>query len=410
MTAMKKRLFPAVLSLLLLSACVAAPAADAPPETAPAATPSVTPSIVEIITPEPTPTPPTVATLVVCGDAMAHGDLSRDSLNKETGEYDYSHLFAAAAPYAAAADYAVCNLEAPLAGGEPSGYPRFSAADAMAQNLKDAGFDLCLTANNHCLDKGYQGLTRTLDVLDGVGLAHVGTSRSQEEQDSGVVLADVGGISVAFLGFTYGTNALPLPKDAPWAANIYNKDYLTTLADPDYDYLLAQLDHAKALKPDLVAVLIHWGTEYKLKENHYQEEVADFLFEHGADLVLGGHPHVLQPMSFRTLPDGRQGFLSYSLGNFFSSQTKPNTDVTALLQLELTKDNNTGVTQVTGCSYVPMLMHRTEKRSGFALLDAYAALEATGDQALRDKLTGAIDLCRQVLGEEFDRKEQEPQP
>ena len=350
--------------------------------------------------PEPTPTPPTVATLVVCGDAMAHNDISRDALDQETGTYDYSHLFAAAAPYAAAANYAVCNLETPLAGGEPSGYPRFSAADAMAQNLKDAGFDLCLTANNHCLDKGYQGLARTLDVLDEVGLAHVGTSRSREEQDSGVVLADVGGISVAFLGFTYGTNGLPLPKDAPWAADVYNRDYLTSLADPDYDCLGARLEAARALKPDLVAVLIHWGMEYRLEESRLQREVADFLFENGADLVLGGHPHVLQPMSFRELPDGRQGFLSYSLGNFFSSQTKEHTDVTALLQLELTKDNNTGLTQVTGYSYVPMLMHREKPHSGFALLDAYAALEAgVEDEALRDKLAGAVELCRQVLGE-----------
>lgn len=396
---MKKSVIPGILFLLLLTACIAAPVGEETPASPPSryAAEVVTPE------PEPTPTPPTVATLVVCGDAMAHNDLSRDALDKATGEYDYSHLFAAAAPYAAAADYALCNLETPLAGGEPSGYPRFNAADAMAQNLKDAGFDLCLTANNHCLDKGYQGLVRTLDVLDEVGLAHVGTSRSQAEQDSGIVLADVGGISVAFLGFTYGTNGLPLPKDAPWAANVYNRDYMTSLADPDYDHLLTQLEAAKALKPDLVAVLIHWGIEYKLEESRLQREVADFLFENGADLVLGGHPHVLQPLGFRELPDGRQGFVSYSLGNFFSSQTKTNTDVTALLQLELTKDSDTGVTEVTGCSYVPMLMYREKPHSGFALLDAYAALEAgVEDEALRAKLTGAVELCHQVLGEEFD--------
>ncbi|MDE6108131.1 MAG: CapA family protein, partial [Oscillospiraceae bacterium] len=291
----------------------------------------------------------------------------------------------------------------PLAGGTPTGYPKFSAADAMAQNLKDGGFDLCLTANIHCMDKGHKGLVRTLDVLDEVGLAHVGTSRTQEEHDNNVVLADVGGISVAFLGYTYGTNALALPKDAPYAANVYNRDYMTTLADPDYDYLLQGLETAKALQPDLIAVLIHWGIEYKLTQSRLQEEVADFLFENGADLVLGGHPHVIQPLGFRELPDGRQGFISYSLGNFFSSQTQENTDVTALLSLELTRDNNTGETQVTGCSYVPMLMHRTARRSGFSLLDAYAALNAgVEDPELEQRLLGAIDLCHQVLGEEYD--------
>lgn len=402
---MKKRILPVLFCLCLLSGCVAADGPAPVPSTPPPA------PAVEVVTPEPmptpepTPTPPTVAALLICGDAMAHNDLSRDALDSGTGEYDYSHIFAAAAPYAQSADYAVVNLETPLAGGEPSGYPRFSAADAMAQNLKDAGFDLCLTANNHCLDKGQKGLMRTLDVLDEVGLAHVGTSRTQEEHDNNVVLADVGGISVAFLGYTYGTNGLALPSDAPYIANVYNKDYMTSLADPDYDYLLRGLETAKALKPDLVAVLIHWGIEYKLTQNHYQEEVADFLFENGADLVLGGHPHVLQPLGFRELPDGRQGFVSYSLGNFFSSQTKENTDVTALLSLELTRDNETGKTQVTGCSYVPMLMHRERQHSGFALLDAYASLEAGVEEPkMEERLRGAIELCHQVLGEELDPK------
>lgn len=390
---MKKKLPAALLYLGLLTACVSAPA-DAP---GPASTFPAT----EIITPEPvpTPTPPTVSTLLICGDAMVHGDLSRAMLDPETREYDYSPIFAPAAPYAQAADYALCNLETPLAGGKPSGYPNFNADNALARNLKDAGFDLCLTANNHCLDKGHKGLIRTLDVLDEVGLAHVGTSRTQEEHNNNVVLADVGGISVAFLGYTYGTNAIPLPKDAPWAINVYNTDYMTTLADPDYDYLLQGLESAKALEPDLIAVLIHWGNEYHLTQNHYQEEVADFLFENGADLVLGGHPHVLQPLGFRELPDGRQGFISYSLGNFFSGQNKENTDVTALLSLELTRDNNTGITQVTGCSYTPMLM----ARPGYDLLDAYASLEAgVEDPKLEKRLRGAIDLCHQVLGEEFD--------
>lgn len=404
---MKTRLLPALLALSLLTACVSAPAETPTP------TPTDPPPAVEVVTPEPTPeptpTPPTTATLLICGDAMAHNDISSDARDPETGEYDYLPIFAAAAPYATAADYAVVNLETPLAGGEPSGYPRFSAADAMAQNLKDAGFDLCLTANNHCLDKGYKGLARTLDVLDEVGLAHVGTSRSQTEHDNNVYLADVGGISVAFLGYTYGTNGFALPDSAPWAANVYNTDYLTSLADPDYDYLLQGLEAAKALEPDLIAVLIHWGIEYKLKQNHYQEEVADFLFENGADLVLGGHPHVIQPLGFRELPDGRQGFVSYSLGNFFSSQTKENTDVTALLSLELTKDPETGRTEVTGCSYVPMLMHRASQHAGFTLLDAYATLEAgVEDEKLEESLRDAIDLCHQVLGEEYDRQRTPP--
>ena len=360
-------------------------------------------------TPEPTPPPPTVATLAVCGDAMAHSYISNDAWDEERGVYDYTHIMTQAKPYVEGADYAVVNLETPLTDGKPTGYPRFSAADSMAYNLKELGFDLCLTANNHALDKGYSGLVRTLDVLDEAGLAHVGTSRSPEEGEANAVLADVGGISVAFVGYTYGTNGLPIPEAHPECINVYNRDYLTHLADPDYDKLLAGLEQARALEPDLIAVMIHWGVEYKTQQNHFQEEVADFLFANGADLVLGGHSHVLQPMEIRrvTTPDGteKQGFLSYSLGNFFSAQIDKYTDTTVVLTLELTRDNETGITQVTGYSYVPMFMSRQgeKRRPRFELIDAHAMLSAgVEDEELRGRLEEAIQTCHSILGEEFD--------
>ena len=184
-----------------------------------------------------------------------------------------------------AADYAVVNLETTFAGGPKySGYPAFNSPDGMAQGLKDLGFDLCLTANNHSLDKGWSGLSRTLDVLDETGLAHVGTSRSQEERDANLVVADVGGISVAFLGYTYGTNGIPVPKDHPYCINVFNTDYLSGLRELDRDRLAADLEQAKAANADLIAVMIHWGVEYQTKQNAYQEEVADFLFANGADI------------------------------------------------------------------------------------------------------------------------------
>ncbi len=360
-------------------------------------------------TPEPTPTPPTTATLVVCGDAMAHSYISNDAWDEERGVYDYTHIMAQAKPYVSGADYAVVNLETPLTDGKPTGYPRFSAADSMAYDLKDLGFDLCLTANNHALDKGYSGLVRTLDVLDEAGLAHVGTSRSPEEGQANAVLADVGGISVAFVGYTYGTNGLPIPEAHPECINVYNRDYLTRLADPDYDKLLTGLEQAKTLEPDLIAVMIHWGIEYKTQQNHFQEEVADFLFANGADLVLGGHSHVLQPMGMRTVtaPDGteKQGFLSYSLGNFFSAQIDQYTDTTAVLQIELTRDNETGLAQVAGYSYVPMFMSRQGERRHprFELIDAHTALAAgLEDESLGGKLEECIQTCHAILGEEFD--------
>lgn len=398
---MKPRLASLFLCLaLLLSACGVPPEAEvsAPAPQEEAFTPP------EPVEPEEPPPPaPTIATLAVCGDAMSHMPVTNDAWNGE--RYDYARIMAAAKPYVEAADYAVVNLETTLSGGPPySGYPAFNSPDDMARDLKALGFDLCLTANNHSLDRGFSGLSRTLDVLDQAGLGHVGTSRTQEEYDQNIVVADVGGISVAFLGWAYGTNGIPLPKKHPYAVNVFNTDYLTTLSQPDWDRLAADLEAAQALETDLIAVMLHWGVEYKTVQNQYQEALADFLFEHGADILLGGHSHVPQPMELRTLSDGRQGFVCYSLGNFISSQTKPNTDVTAVLTLTLLRDNETGEAQVADYAYVPLYMlHRPEGTSPrFELVDIHAAL-ASGGPGDRQRLEEALETCHAVFGVEADR-------
>ena len=326
--------------------------------------------------------------------------VTNDAWNGE--KYDYVRVMSGAKSRVEAADYAVVNLETTFAGGPKySGYPAFNSPDGMAQGLKDLGFDLCLTANNHSLDKGWSGLSRTLDVLDETGLAHVGTSRSQEERDANLVVADVGGISVAFLGYTYGTNGIPVPKDHPYCINVFNTDYLSGLRELDRDRLAADLEQAKAADADLIAVMIHWGVEYQTKQNAYQEEVADFLFANGADIILGGHSHVPQPMELRTLEDGRQGFVCYSLGNFISSQNDEYTDTTAVLTLELTRDNETGEAQVTGYSYAPMYMLDREAgaKPRFQLLDVYAAL-ASGEagESLTRRLEKAVADCHKIFG------------
>ena len=408
---MLKRLFtllPAVCLLISLGGCAGAPpvhTADMPLESQtapPAPVPTPTPA------PAPEPPAPTVATLAVCGDVMSHMPVTNDAWDAERGVYDYTPIMAEAEPYVSAADYAVANLETTLAGGPGySGYPRFHSPDALAYDLKSLGFDLLLTANNHCMDTGFQGLSRTLDVLDEAGLAHVGTSRTLEEAQSDITVADVGGISVAFLGYTYGTNGIPLSGDAPFCVNLFNTDYMTSLSTPDTDRLLRDMAAARALETDLIAVMIHWGVEYRVEQNEYQERLADLLIENGADLVLGGHPHVLQPMEQRTVTgaDGRghTGFVCYSLGNFISSQNYALTDTTVVLTLELTRDNVTGEAAVTDWTYVPLLMLDRGGGSGrFGLIDAHAALSGAQppEPGLEARLTRAIEDCHRILGPE----------
>ena len=393
---MNKRLTALCLALCLLAGC--APAA-------PAETPTPTPAVEITPTPEPTPTPsPTVSTLAVCGDVMSHMPVTTDAWDEEQGVYDYTPIFAQAAPYLQEADYAVANLETTLSETGPySGYPAFKSPAALADNLAEAGFDLLLTANNHCLDRGFDGLASTLDALDEAGLAHVGTYRTQEEQAAGRIhLADVGGISVAFLGYTYGTNGIPVPSGREYAVALFNTDYMTTLSTPDTGRIEADLAAARALEPDLIAVLIHWGVEYQTTQNSYQEQIADLLIENGADLVLGGHPHVPQPIEMRTVTaeDGseRTGFVCWSLGNFISSQVDPLTDVTAVLTVELTRDNITGETAVTGWEYVPMLMvRRNGTERVFTLTDA-STVPADTSADLAAELEEAAAVCEEILG------------
>ena len=426
---MRRHLLAVTLALaLLFSLCACSqansetPTQDLPTQSPPAeATPAPTPEP----TLEPTPEPlPIVSHLMVAGDIMSHMPVTNDAYVAASGEYDYTHMLTDAARQLAQADYAVANLETVLAGGpDYSGYPRFNSPDALAWNVRDAGFDLLSTANNHTRDRGMAGVYRTLDVLDEAGIAHVGTYRSQEERDenSGIYVADVGGISVAFLCYTYGLNGYRLPEDQMYAVNLFNTDYYTTLSNPDYDLLTADLEAARALDADLIAVIIHWGNEYRDAPNTHQTKLAKFLVEQGADLVLGGHPHVLEPYETVTVTgwDGeeREGFVCYSLGNFISNQNfddaKRNIAVktTAVLDLELTRTPD-GETAVTAVTYTPYFMlHRNSAAPGdrrylVNIHQAMAAYEA-GDTSLISAgaykdLQSALEHCHSILGAEGD--------
>jgi len=403
---MKKRLLALAL-LLLLTGCGSAPSTQAdasePPE---ASEPVVQPNI--------------VSTLAVCGDAMSHMPQTRDAYDSQAGAYDYKPMIRFAKPWIEQADYAVVNLETTFAGGSDySGFPAFNTPDALGDALKDAGFDLVSTANNHCLDRGYDGMVRTLDVLDNLGLAHVGTYRSAVERaaQNGVHVADVGGIKVAFLSYTYGTNGIPLSKSHPDTVNILHTDYMSEAQVLDTARIADDLAAAEALSPDLIAVIVHWGVEYQTTQNEHQEEIADFLFDHGADVILGSHPHVLQPMETRTLTDRdgttHTGFVCWSLGNFISSQNDEYTDTTVVLNLELTKNPNTGATDVTKVGYVPLYMlDREQEVDGerFTLLDAHRGIEeyASGDSSYisastEKKLQKCVSDCHKILGAEYDQ-------
>lgn len=292
---------------------------------------------------------PSTASLYFAGDAMQHiAQIERALQTDDT--YSYKECFTYVKEQVSEANLAICNLEVTL-GGEPyRGYPQFSAPDEFASALKDAGFDILLTANNHCLDRRNKGLIRTLDVLDSLGIAHVGTYRDQAERDSLYpYLTTVNNITFAILNYTYGTNGIP--ANPPCIVNLI-----------DTAQILIDINKARSKKADVIIACMHWGNEYVLKQNREQEQLADWLIENGVDHIIGSHPHVIQPTDIREDKfDSGYHFIAYSLGNYISNMSAKHTDIGIAVTLNMSKRLFT-----TGLTGIMVDTIRTD-RKGFIL-------------------------------------------
>lgn len=307
----------------------------------------------------------------VIGDIMCHNTQYTDAYNSSNGTYDFTYVFDDIKEYLQNADIAVGNLETTFAGKDVgySSYPTFNTPEVLAENLKDLGMDVLTTSNNHSLDKGYKGIEGTIDYLDKAGIAHTGTYKSEEDQNK-ILIQDIKGVKIAFLAYTYGTNGIPVPK---------GKDYCINLIDKNL--IKKHLELAKQENPDIICVSMHWGIEYQAKQNKEQEELADFLFENGVDIILGSHPHVLQPMEKRTitLEDGttKDGFVIYSFGNFMSGQVKENTKNSIILNMKLTKNGETSKVSIDEVNYTPIYMYKSSAKSkAYKILDIEKSIAA----------------------------------
>lgn len=288
-------------------------------------------SLFSFITGAQTPGDRPEALLLFVGDAMQHqAQLDQAKSVAESKGYDYSDCFTLIAPTVTEADYAVVNLEVPLGGaGTYSGYPCFSAPDVYAKALQDAGFDLALTANNHCLDRRDRGVRRTLTALDSLGFDHIGTYHDSEQRDSHVpFIRNIKGFKIGFLNYTYGTNGIE-PVDGAEVALI------------DKNAIAKEIKKTRDAGAEIIVAAMHWGVEYVLLENESQREMADFLVNNGVDLIIGSHPHVIQPMKVVTdEKTGKRSLIVYSLGNFISNMKTGDTRGGALVRARLKRDEN----------------------------------------------------------------------
>lgn len=279
------------------------------------------------ITDIPVTTKPTYVTLTVIGDVMMHEWQIERSYDPATDSFDVSDSFTYIAKYLCDADMTIANLETTFAGRNNgamngvcgySGYPMFNAPECLGDTLKDIGVDFLQTANNHSLDSWEDGLYATIDYIDSLGLMHTGTFKTKEDSEE-LYIVEINGITFGFVAYTYATNGLPVPDDAPYCINT-----LEMYDDAKLEEMYAKVRALDKAGVDFVCPLIHFGTEYTETPDSWQEMVVDGLFAAGADVIFGGHPHVVEPIDVRTITnsDGstRTGYVVYSFGNFISSQ------------------------------------------------------------------------------------------
>lgn len=351
----------------------------------------------------------TVINIVGIGDSLCHSQNFKDAYNSETGTYDFSPMFKNVTKYIESATVAVGNLETTLAGEERgySGYPTFNSPAELAYDMKEMGIDILTTANNHCIDKGYSGLVSTLDKLDEYGIAHTGTSRSVEEQNT-ILFKDLEGIKTAFLCYTYGTNGIPIPSGREYSVNLIDKDFMKQ-----------QLDKAKEEGAELIVVSMHWGSEYRIKPTEEQEELAEFLIKNGADIILGNHSHVPEPMEMKevTLDDGtkREGFVIYSMGNFFSAQTQEYTRDTLIVNVEVRKNGQTGEITIDKATYTPVYVYDngSNAKDRYELLDIeniiseYESGTSEYSESMYNLMKRELKKITEIVGPEIDNTKQE---
>lgn len=323
------------------------------------------------------PLPPEQKSIMITavGDIMMHNTQISAGWQPASGSYDFSAFFRYVKPILEKSSFAIGNLETTL-GTDPKeygGYPRFNCPAALAYNLKEAGLDLITTANNHALDKGISGLQNTLQHLDEAGLLHAGTARSQEEKEA-LVITEIEGINTAVLAYTYGTNGLEPPAEYPFAVNYINEAQI-----------INDIKKAQESGAQLVILCLHFGEEYQETPNKLQTALVKKCLQAGADLILGTHPHVLQPARIYLLPeeDSTPGtmegahFVSYSLGNFISDQNGLPRKAGIILNLHLTVDSITGKPSFEKAEYIPIWTRRYIKngRVNFEVIPIEPALK-----------------------------------
>ncbi|GAA1869465.1 CapA family protein [Myceligenerans crystallogenes] len=374
------------------------PAAESSEATATASAPGATRASVE-------PPQPVKFTIAAAGDILPHDPLNQSAA--ANGDLDYTPLLAGLDPWVKGADLALCHMEAPVVppGQEPSGYPMFAAPRKLVTDVAEQGWDGCSTASNHSVDRGFDGITATLDALDEEGLGHVGTARKKSERTPQVyTLAREGReIDVAHLSATYGLNGLVVPEGKPWSVDLL-----------DADRIIKEAKQARRDGAELVVVSMHAGVEYTEDLTDQQETVTKRLAaSRKVDLIIGHHAHIPQRIArLDGGPDGKGMWVAYGLGNMISNQSSECCDARTsngvLMTATVTQAAPGKPARVTAVKWTPTTVDRAAGHRLRALRDA---LSDPGKGTLPEaELRARYAAVRDAVGDTAQERTKPPVP
>ncbi|MDR1912297.1 MAG: CapA family protein [Helicobacteraceae bacterium] len=330
-------------------------------------------------------------TLIAVGDNLIHKQIIREAKTKNS--YDFTPIYEKIKPIVQAADLAFINQETPIAGAAfgYTGYPSFNAPTTLGDAIYAAGFRAINHASNHSMDKGKKAILTMIDFWKKYPKAiPLGIHASQEDRNKPKIVS-IKGIKIGFLAYTYGLNGIKLPKDSPYLVSLIDRKIMAKEID--------------ALRPlcDFLIVSAHWGNEYEHIPGKQQEKLANFLAEHKVDLVIGHHPHVLQPAKWIEGKDGAKTLVYYSLGNFVSAQNKKPRMLGGMARIVLTKRDKK--VSLENAELLGVVTHFEKGYTGFKV---YPLNDYTGDLAKRHVLSKEkLDinylqkLYRSVVSKEF---------
>lgn len=318
------------------------------------------------------------ARLIAVGDILMHTALTRSGYNPQKKTYAFDGFFKEVKDIVSTGDWAIANLETTLAGSELGyeGYPLFNAPAQIVDAAKKAGFNIFITANNHAMDKGEKGVINTIKNIRSRGVPSVGTATSAKEAEK-ILLINRNNISMAIMAYTFGTNGIPIPR---------GKNYLVSLINEQK--IVKDIAKARKLGSDVVTIYLHFGEEYQRQPNAEQKKLVKTLIKAGADIILGDHPHVVQPYQVFKLQGKngkpRTGVVIYSLGNFISYQLGNYKDLGVIFGVNIRKRFPEKTIEITKVEAIPTWTHnyKLNNKLNFRVLPIEAVVTKKNDPLL----------------------------